>query len=390
MLEKQSNSYVKIVAANDKLTIHDPQKSEDRTKEVIINENIPNKNLSKTEPATKNKSRIFLDEDIGYFSYHKYRRLQWYLDLAKISEPNSKERKRLSDIIVAVLDTGVAFENAQRNGKRYGLSHDLRKTKFVRGYDFINNDPYPNDDNQHGTFMTSVIAADGGIIGVAPGVKIMPVKVLGSNVIGTEEALISGIRYAVDHEANIINLSLNFPKDYEPNLLLRETINRGLSMGVVFVAAAGNDSGNYITYPANFPGIISVGATRLRKNNYNQDFKNVIAGGYSNFTNNLSILAPGGALDQDVNEDYHPDGILAMTLDFYNPNRFAYWFQSGTSPAAAIVSGCVARLLAAGSTPDIVYKDLISGSENYIDGIPFLNLAESLRNIKVRQALTNR
>ena len=161
-------------------------------------------------------------------------------------------------------------------------------------------------------------------------------------------------------------------------------------MGVVFVAAAGNDSGNYITYPANFPGIISVGATRLRKNNYNQDFKNVIAGGYSNFTNNLSILAPGGALDQDVNEDYHPDGILAMTLDFYNPNRFAYWFQSGTSPAAAIVAGCVARLLAAGSTPDIVYKDLISGSENYIDGIPFLNLAESLRNIKVRQALTNR
>jgi len=117
-------------------------------------------------------------------------------------------------IIVAVIDTGVAYEDHQEFvdnpglGKDYWITYqkapDLAQTAFVTGYDCVNNDVHPNDDNGHGTHVTGTIAqSTNNSIGV-----IMPIKVLNSSGSGTYADIAEGIYFAADNGANIINMSL--------------------------------------------------------------------------------------------------------------------------------------------------------------------------------------
>ena len=125
-------------------------------------------------------------------------------------------------VVVAVLDTGVAYENyVQGSGpfrKTYQLAPDLAGTTFVAGYDFINRDTHPNDDNSHGTHVTGTIAQTTnnnlGVAGIAYKTAIMPVKVLNSAGSGTEQALADGIIYATNKGAEIISLSLGFHTNF--------------------------------------------------------------------------------------------------------------------------------------------------------------------------------
>ena len=113
-------------------------------------------------------------------------------------------------IKVAVVDTGVAYANRPP----YRRSPDLPAKRMRPGYDFVANDRYPNDRSGHGTFVASAIAAAAdnhfGMIGVAYGADIMPVRVLDSLDEGTSSAIARGIRYSVDHDARVINLSVEF------------------------------------------------------------------------------------------------------------------------------------------------------------------------------------
>src|SRR6201999_44136 len=113
-------------------------------------------------------------------------------------------------VVVAVLDTGIAY----RNWKTFHRSPDFGRTHFVAPFDFVSNNRLPLDRNGHGTFVAGVIGESTnngvGLTGLAYGTSIMPVRVLNQSSEGAESTIADGLRYAVNHGARVINLSLEF------------------------------------------------------------------------------------------------------------------------------------------------------------------------------------
>lgn len=146
-----------------------------------------------------------------------------------------------SGVIVAVIDTGVAYENYAG----YLQAPDLANTCFVPGWDFAYNDAHPNDDYFHGTHVAGTIAQSTnnnvGVAGVAFGACIMPVKVLDSSGSGSYDNVANGIRYAADHGAQVISMSLGGPS---PSTTMENALAYAYGKGVTIVAAAGNDGLN--------------------------------------------------------------------------------------------------------------------------------------------------
>jgi len=254
--------------------------------------------------------------------------------------------------VVAVLDTGVAYETDLLG--MYQQAPVFDGTSFAPGWDFVNNDGYPNDDNGHGTAMATIIAGLGSFssaaipyVGPAQGVTIMPVKVLDANSQGTEFWLAEGIRYAVRHGAQVINLSLDFARNYVPGAAMRDALATARDANVVVVAASGN-TGRRVLYPAAFPDVISVGAFRLDAS------RGYAVTGYSAFGEALDLVGPGGVSDQDVNQDGLWDGVLAQAFPPGEPTQISWWLFAGTSPATAHVTAAAAALIGNGVAPDTV------------------------------------
>jgi len=192
-------------------------------------------------------------------------------------------------VTIAVLDTGVAYSNRVP----YKRSPDFTSGQFVAGWDFVDGDPYANDLNGHGTHVAGTIAeaTDNKIAlaGLAYGAKIMPVRVLDRNGEGNANDIADGIRFAVKKRAKLINLSLEFDSGVRASEIpqLLGAISYARSRGVLVVGASGNQGETTISYPANAPGVMSVGATT----------EGGCPADFSNRDYSLDIVAPGGGSD---------------------------------------------------------------------------------------------
>ncbi len=268
-------------------------------------------------------------------------------------------------VVVAILDTGVAY----RSWHQFRVSPDFRGTRFVAPYDFVSNSRFPLDRNGHGTFVAGVVAEatnNGyGLTGIAYGASVMPVRVLDASGLGDEATIARGIRYAVQHGASVINLSLEFlPSQVASGAAIPEivsAINYAHRHGVTVVGAAGNDQGDQIAYPARVGSVISVGATTRDR----------CLADYSNRGSGLDLVAPGGGNDAIMPSDpnCHPDrslpSIYQLTLtDPPHYNRFGYpSFYIGTSMSAPAVAATAALVIASGvigrhPTPDQILTRL--------------------------------
>jgi len=207
--------------------------------------------------------------------------------------------------IIAVLDTGIS------------LGHPDLASNLIQGWDFINDDSVPDDDQGHGTHVAGIIAAVGnngvGVSGMAWQARVMPVKILDEYGMGDTLTAASGIYWAVDNGARVLSLSLGSTGS---SPFMEQAIDYALSKGVVVIAAVGNVGGSSgvgkgtLVYPAAYAGVVGVGAT---------DSSDQVAD-FSNEGSFVDVVAPG-------------EGILSTYLDG------GYVQMSGTSMATPHVSG---------------------------------------------------
>jgi serine protease len=282
--------------------------------------------------------------------------LQWNFQKLDMERTWDINRGGQSSIVVAVIDSGVAYTAKGPTQP----APDLQGTSFVSPHDFIWDDDTPVDLDGHGTHVTGTIAQrtgnDLGVAGMAFNVAIMPVKVLsgpwdeilGAPNVGTSATLAEALRYAADNGAKVINLSLGGEGGSDAE---RDAINYAISKGAVVLAAAGNEGeiGSPESFPAGYAteiqGLIAVAAL---------DF-NLQRSPYSNSNDYVEIAAPGGNVAADLNDDGFVDGVLQQTLDPFSVEQgifdhFDYFFFEGTSMATPHVAGLAALLISQGVT----------------------------------------
>jgi subtilisin family serine protease len=187
---------------------------------------------------------------------------QWALaDPSAIGAQEAWTQSNGSGVVVAVLDTGVQISHPDLAGNIWTNSGEIAGNGIdddangvvddVHGANAFDGSANIDDDNGHGTHVAGIIAARKGNgiggSGLAPGAKIMPVKVLDANMAGTTDSLAAGIRYAVDNGARILNVSVNSD---QPADALKSAVDYAAQKGAIIVASAGNNGRNIDLLPS--------------------------------------------------------------------------------------------------------------------------------------------
>jgi serine protease len=232
-------------------------------------------------------------------------------------------------VVVAIVDTGVAYENFGA----FAQAPDLVGRTFVSPYDAVTGDGHANDENAHGTHVAGTIGQvtnnGTGCAGIARDCTIMPVRVLDAAGSGQYSWIANGITWAANNGAHVINMSLGGSSG---STTLQSAVDYAWSHGVVICAAAGNTGRNGLQYPARYTNCIAVGATRFDGQRTS----------YSTYGSGLDVVAPGGDTTVDQNGDGYGDGILQQTFASGTPTSFGYYFYSGTSMATPHVAAIAA------------------------------------------------
>lgn len=262
---------------------------------------------------------------------------QWHLRAA--GAPQAWEAARGEGVTVAVIDTGVAPVD------------DLVAGKLLKGFNFLTNQPGGLDDHGHGTHVAGTIAqATGngkGTAGMAPGARILPLKVLSAFGSGDSAGISLAIRAAADQGARVINLSLGGGGRSES---MAAAVAYARRKGVFVAAAAGNSGGRGVSYPAAYAGSFAVSAVgpqgRLAP--------------YSSWGPEVKLAGPGG--DKAQGEE---KGVLQQTIapeEGKGPPEGAFrWFQ-GTSMATPHVAGAAALLYSVGVTSPAAVERLLTST----------------------------
>jgi len=225
-----------------------------------------------------------------------------------VNATDAWEITRGAGVVVAVIDTGV------------DATHEDLVGQVLPGIDFFSGDDDAADESGHGTHVAGTIAAKRnnsvGGTGIAPEASILPVRVCGSGPTdGCPNTLIAdGIEWAVDHGADVINLSI---RGFTGSLREQEAVAYAIAHDVIVVAATGNDGIDALTYPAAYPGVIGVGA-----------------------------LTPGGDTAWFSTTGSHVD-VVAPGVEVLSTIAGIYAFSEGTSMAAPHVAAVAALLRAA-------------------------------------------
>jgi len=262
---------------------------------------------------------------------------QWGLTRIHTQEAwNTLNENQKNEVLLATVDTGIHKEESDLSSRIWtnpdetpddGIDNDSNGyVDDTWGWDFVNNDKDPTDDHMHGTAVTSVMVAaqDGvGMVGICPWCRVVAVKVLDSQGSGSLDVVASGIVYAAQNGARVINLSLAGPIGSQT---LEDAVNFAWNQGAVVVAAAGNDGNNTILYPAGYANAISVASTN--SGDKHSCFSNYRAG-------YISVAAPGEAI---------------YVIDINNPTT-GYNYYSGTSLSTPHVTGLAGLIL--GKDPNL-------------------------------------
>jgi len=256
-------------------------------------------------------------------------------NLAAVGRPGAK------GVVAAVLDTGIAYRSKP---PRFVRSPDFTSGQFVKGYDFVDKDQVPLDENGHGTHVAGTIAEKTnngiGLTGLAYRAKLMPVRVLDKHGRGRADDIAKGIRFATTHGADVINMSFNFGCGRQvPGV--DEALQQAYRQGVVTVASVGNlGSEACVAPPATSPHTIGVGGST----------EGGCIGNYSLAGKDVDLLAPGGGDSAPDCPSVSASPIYQVTLKdgstrgFGEPSNYV-----GTSMAAAHVAGVAAMILASGT-----------------------------------------
>jgi serine protease len=232
---------------------------------------------------------------------------QWGMDA--VGAPLAWSVTRGAGVVVAVVDTGVA------------PAPDL-EGRLLAGWNVLDGSADAVDDNGHGTHVSGTIGenAENGLaeVGLAPEVSILPVKVLDAGGSGTDSDVATGIVWAADHGARVVNLSLGGGTS---SRLLSDAVRYATAHGALIVAAAGNESGA-VGYPARIATVLGVGAVDAA----------LARAPFSNTGSGLDIVAPGV-------------GIIQQTLGSAR-GSFVDASLSGTSMATPFVTAAAALVLA--------------------------------------------
>ncbi len=278
--------------------------------------------------------------------------LQWYLQALQI--PAAHQISTGQGVVVAVLDTGVQNDHPDLAGQVLDGTN-LGPDNLSRGH---------IDGKNHGTGVAGIIAGIGGtghLLGIAPGAKILPVR-LDIGLPGDNAPM--GIRWAVDHGAKVINLS-NGTEDATDQMV--DAVRYALDHDVVVVAAAGNssDGDTHVLSPASIPGVIAVGGTDRTGNIWSGSVHGP----------ELTLVAP--AADIETLSNHYADG---------RPG--GYINVSGTSASTPMVSGAVALIRA--KYPQLHVNDVINRLISTADdlGAPGRDPVYGYGRLNVVKALT--
>lgn len=222
------------------------------------------------------------------------------------------------EVVIAILDSGIMPDHSEFAGQ------------LQPGYDFVQQDADPRDENGHGTHVAGIIGArinnQLGVAGVCAHCQLLPVRVLNAQNIGSWMNVAQGVTYAVDHGARVIVMSLG-SSVYSHTM--KNAVDYAHERGVILVAAAGNANSPDAFYPAAFPEVLGVGATTRQDQRW----------AFSNYAQNADVMAPG-------------DGIYSTYPDLYKGTS-GYQTLTGTSMAAPFVAGLAGLLLAQDPTRSI-------------------------------------